>query len=105
VTTIEAARPRIRHHFRRLIDSPQWLRRASGASIADVLASRWRHVVCGDIRGRQSCEGASVAYVSRVLGHANPAITLSIYAHEFARAEHADRPRERMEQAFGDLLG
>jgi integrase len=49
-------------------------------------------------------EGASVAYVSRVLGHANPSITLSIYAHEFARAEHADRTRERMEQAFGDLL-
>lgn len=50
-------------------------------------------------------EGASVAYVSRVLGHANPSITLSIYAHEFARAEHADRTRERMERAFGDLLG
>jgi hypothetical protein len=39
-----------------------------------------------------------------VLGHANPSITLSIYAHEFARAEHADRTRERMERAFGDLL-
>lgn len=50
-------------------------------------------------------EGASVPYVSRVLGHANPAITLSTYAHEFARAEHADRTRERMEQAFGSILG
>lgn len=50
-------------------------------------------------------EGASVAYVSRVLGHASPAITLSIYAHESARAEHADRTRERMEAAFGGLLG
>jgi integrase len=49
-------------------------------------------------------EGASVAHVSRLLGHASPAITLSIYAHEFARAEHADRTRERMERAFGDLL-
>jgi integrase len=49
-------------------------------------------------------EGASVAYVSRVLGHANPSITLSIYAHEFAKAEHADRTRERLEQAFGHLL-
>jgi len=49
-------------------------------------------------------EGASVAYVSRVLGHASPAITLSTYAHEFARAEHADRTRDRMEAAFGELL-
>jgi hypothetical protein len=39
-----------------------------------------------------------------MLGHASPAITLSIYAHEFARAEHADRTRERMKQAFGELL-
>lgn len=43
-------------------------------------------------------------YVSRVLGHANPAITLGVYAHEFARAEHADRTRERMGAAFGGLL-
>jgi len=49
-------------------------------------------------------EGASVAYVSRVLGHASPAITLSTYAHEFAKAEHADRTRDRMEAAFGELL-
>jgi integrase len=49
-------------------------------------------------------EGGSVAYVSRVLGHATPAITLSTYAHEFARHEHADRMRERMEAAYGNLL-
>jgi hypothetical protein len=33
-----------------------------------------------------------------------PAITLAIYAHELARAEHADRTRERMEAAFGEVL-
>ena len=49
-------------------------------------------------------EGATVPYVARVLGHASPAITMSTYAHEFARAEHADRTRERMEAAFGGLL-
>jgi site-specific recombinase XerD len=49
-------------------------------------------------------EGASVAYVWGVLGHASPAITLSTYAHEFAPAQHADRTRERMEAAFGELL-
>jgi len=50
-------------------------------------------------------EGASVAYVARVPGHANPAITLSTYAHEFARAEHDDRTRDGMEAAFGERLG
>jgi hypothetical protein len=39
-----------------------------------------------------------------LLGHANPAITLSIYAHAFACAEHDERTRERMEAAFGGLL-
>jgi len=49
-------------------------------------------------------EGASVGYVARLLGHASPAITLSTYAHAFASAEHDDRMRERMEQAFGEAL-
>jgi integrase len=49
-------------------------------------------------------QGAIVSYLSRVLGHASPAITLSVYAHEFARAEHAERTRDRMEEAFGRLL-
>jgi integrase len=50
-------------------------------------------------------EGAPVAYIAQVLGHASPAITLSTYAHQFARVEHAQRMRERMEAAFGHLLG
>jgi integrase len=49
-------------------------------------------------------EGAPVGYVSRLLGHASPAITLSIYAHVFARAEHDERTWERMEAAFGEML-
>ncbi len=49
-------------------------------------------------------EGAPASYVAAVLGHATPAITLSIYAHLFAGAEHADRTRERMEAAFADIL-
>jgi integrase len=50
-------------------------------------------------------EGASVGYVSRLLGHASPAITLSTYAHAFARTEHDERFRELQERAFGDVLG
>jgi hypothetical protein len=34
----------------------------------------------------------------------SPAITLAIYAHEFAHVEHADRTRERMEASFGELI-
>ena len=49
-------------------------------------------------------EGAPASYVAAVLGHANPAITLAIYAHLFGQAEHAERTRERMEAAFGGLL-
>jgi integrase len=64
---------------------------------------RWhdlRHVAASAL----IAEGASIPYLSRVLGHSSPAITLAIYAHEFARVEHADRTRERMEAAFGQLL-
>ncbi len=49
-------------------------------------------------------EGASVGHVSRLLGHANPAITLQTYSHAFASAEHDERTRERMEAAFGEVL-
>lgn len=64
---------------------------------------RWhdlRHVAASALIS----EGASVPYVARCLGHSNPAVTLAIYAHEFARAEHADRTRDRMEEAFGGLI-
>ncbi len=64
---------------------------------------RWhdlRHVAASAL----IAEGASIPYLSRVLGHSSPAITLAIYAHEFARTEHSDRTRERMEAAFGELI-
>lgn len=49
-------------------------------------------------------EGASVPYLARILGHATPAVTLGIYAHEYARFEHEDRTRDRMEAAFGNFI-
>jgi integrase len=81
-------------------------RRGLERAIADgkLQKLRWhdlRHVAASVL----IAEGASIPYLSRVLGHSSPAITLAIYAHEFARAEHADRTRDRMEEAFGDLLG
>jgi integrase len=47
-------------------------------------------------------EGLNVVYVSRQLGHANPSITLTVYAHLFARSEHAERARSAMDAALGN---
>jgi integrase len=89
--------------------APSWHREyrpprpREGIAAAELPKLTWhdlRHVAASAL----IAEGASVAYLSRVLGHASPAITLNTYAHVFARAEHADRTRQRMEQAFGELL-
>jgi integrase len=37
--------------------------------------------------------GLDVVFVSRQLGHANPNVTLRVYAHVFARREHAERAK------------
>ena len=46
-------------------------------------------------------EGADIVFVSGQLGHANPAITLAIYASEFARAAHEDRFRTLLDGTLG----
>lgn len=46
-------------------------------------------------------EGADVVFVSRQLGHANPSITLRIYAHLFGADEQARRLRAALEERFG----
>ncbi len=42
-----------------------------------------------------------VAVVSRMLGHANEAITQSVYSHEIQRRESRERTRAGMRAAFG----
>ena len=49
--------------------------------------------------------GADVVFLSRQLGHANPAITLSIYAHAFAQRDHGDRLMAQLEAGYGSVLG
>lgn len=44
--------------------------------------------------------GVPVSRVSRLMGHANEAITLGVYAHEIERHENAERTRESMRTAF-----
>jgi integrase len=44
--------------------------------------------------------GLNVVYVSRQLGHANPSITLEVYAHLFDRADHAATARGALETSY-----
>lgn len=46
-------------------------------------------------------QGADVVFVSRQLGHADPAITLRVYADEFAKRDHAERTRALLDAAVG----
>jgi integrase len=47
---------------------------------------------------------ASITFVSRQMGHANPAITLRVYGHLFDAARYAKRTRHTLEEAYGSLL-
>lgn len=46
-------------------------------------------------------EGADPVFVSRQLGHANPGITMRVYAHLFDSEAQADRMRSALEARFG----
>ncbi len=48
--------------------------------------------------------GADPVSVSRQIGHADPSITLSVYAHEFDKARSADPMRSGLEEKYGVLL-
>lgn len=50
-------------------------------------------------------EGASVAYLSRVLGHSTPSVTLNVYSHLFDAVQHEEAMREKMETSLGSFLG
>jgi integrase len=49
-------------------------------------------------------EGLNVTYVSRQLGHADPSITLKVYARMFDAAEHSQRASDALEASFGGVL-
>ena len=49
-------------------------------------------------------QGHDVVFVSRQLGHANPSITLKVYAHLFDHERHAERARDRLQTDYADLL-
>jgi hypothetical protein len=49
-------------------------------------------------------EGVDVVFLSKQLGHADPSITLSVYAHLFDAQRHADRFAAALETGFGERL-
>jgi integrase len=50
-------------------------------------------------------EGLDVVFVSRQLGHSNPAVTLSTYAHVFASREHAQAARDALQASYEAMAG
>jgi integrase len=48
--------------------------------------------------------GDQPVYVSRMLGHANPSITLTVYSHLFDGATHAEQMRARLEASHGTAV-
>jgi integrase len=49
--------------------------------------------------------GLNVVYVSRQLGHANPSITLEVYAHLFDQANHAEAARVALDASHARMAG
>jgi integrase len=49
-------------------------------------------------------QGLDVVYISRQLGHSNPATTLRVYASGFDSIRHADAARSALSDQFGNLL-
>ena len=49
--------------------------------------------------------GLNVVFVSRQLGHANPNITLRVYAHLYARADHAATARAALDASHARAHG
>lgn len=77
-------------------------RRAAGDA-ADTRTLRFHDLRHG-FASMLIASGADVVFVSRQLGHADPAITLRVYAHLFAAHQQADRTRRLLEGAVGNVL-
>ena len=73
---------------------------AKGAGLDGVTFHVLRHTFASILIS----QGHDPVFVSRQLGHANPAITLKVYAHLFDAARHAQDARERLEAEYGELV-
>jgi integrase len=100
-------------NWRNLTGAPK-SKKASGRGLAlaleraGVVGEGTQRVRWHDLRHTYAslliAQGADVVFVSRQMGHASPSITLSVYAHLFDGARHADRTRAALEAGFGTML-
>ena len=65
---------------------------------------RWRPGHVAALERLLISQGLNVLFVSRQVGHANPNVTLEVYAHEFARREHGQRARVALEAAYAEMV-
>ena len=74
----------------------------AGAKLAGIAEP---HPTVHDLRHSHAsfwiAAGGDLAELSSRLGHANPAITASVYAHEFETASRGARRRERLDAMYG----
>jgi len=59
------------------------------------------HVLRHNFGSNLVSSGIDIVYVSRQMGHSDPAITLRIYSHEAAHARHAGSVAAALERVFG----
>jgi integrase len=83
-------------HFRRTIQ-------AAGLSVVGERLSL--HTLRHGYASLLISKGLNVVFVSRQLGHANPNITLEVYAHLFAQADHATAARQALEASYEAMVG
>ena len=74
----------------------------SGASVNEI-ASYLSHVRRDwmSLLSDGEADREAAARVSRLMGHANEAITGSVYTHEIERRDNAQKTRAKMTEAFG----
>jgi hypothetical protein len=76
----------------------------ASACMSSITKSAPAAVSASYLPGLLIAQGQDPVFVSRQLGHANPAITLRVYSHLFDAARHAERARQGLEDHFRDLL-
>jgi integrase len=78
--------------------SKEWARLVRSLKFPDVTLHAWRHTHASQL----IASGLDIVTVSRRLGHANPSITLTVYAHLFSNTDA--RAAEIVESAFANVL-
>jgi integrase len=95
--------------FASRVGTPLYWRNVARRALKPALAEagieplRWhdlRHTFASLLIGG----GANVVFTSRQLGHGSSDITLRVYSHLFDRAEQAQRTRDLLETALGDVI-